>query len=633
MTCGKRPFSRNKKGAFCQKVFHIRDSMCLAALRHSLSKTETYHTQDMMKFPSIVTLATLMALVVSRAFSSTEQEDWQLRRRALDKSREVRVSGSFECLLLEGDSLYPAGSEQADEAKWFCQDENLLIYAIEGRGPTFFKNNNVISGRSTMWVSKAEKIRNSPSGDRIKIASNSQSRISGFDGLRQAYGNGINSLLVIRGISSDGAPQSTAAGLADDIFGVKGGGSDPVNLVTQYNACSNGRLQYEPAAGNTNITNGVAEVTITYGVNGTNRITAHNYFVEEAAKVVGSLDQWTQVMVVMQETVVWEGTAAYAYLNHWLSVYRNAFASLLMVQMHELGHNLGMRHSGEGNETYSDHTCMMGNPEYRDDAPLQCFNGAKSWFLGWYADRHITLNTAISSWQGLVVGIDDYAKGQTTGGEHYVVVKIDDTTSSTDLYMMYNKQEGVNSGVMKYPNKVTIVSAVNGVSSDQSWLVANLNSGQEYRKSSFSGQNAELVVKVCDMVAGTPDYARVLVYLDHGNGTLSCATPATPGPTPAPVTPTPAPVTPTPAPVTPTPVLQHRHLSRQRRHQSLQHRLLSLQRRHQSLQRRHQSLQHRLLSRQRQHQSLQHRHLSRQRRHQSLQHRLLSRRLLSRYPC
>lgn len=48
------------------------------------------------------------------------------------KSHEVLESGSFECLLLQKDLLYPEGVlELTDEPKWSCQDKNL-IYNIDG---------------------------------------------------------------------------------------------------------------------------------------------------------------------------------------------------------------------------------------------------------------------------------------------------------------------------------------------------------------------------------------------------------------------------------------------------------------------------------------------------------------------
>jgi hypothetical protein len=40
-----------------------------------------------------------------------------------------------------------------------------------------------------------------------------------------------------------------------------------------------------------------------------------------------------------------------------------------------------------------------------------CFNGAKSWQLGWYSSKHAELlnfNTPGKSWSGQLVGIADY---------------------------------------------------------------------------------------------------------------------------------------------------------------------------------------------------------------------------------
>lgn len=398
----------------------------------------------------------------------------------------------------------------------------------------------------------ADKVCNYHAGDRIKIAADSEVLIFETDKCCLALPqNGTNSLLIIQGISLDRAPTKTAAQLADDIFGVKVSGTDPVNLMMQYNACSNGVLQYNPATGN-NITKGVAEVFINYNLNGMDHDTAHNYFVAAAPSVIGPLSQWMQVMIIMQPTVNLTGAAAYAWINHWLSVYKDTYSSQVMVQMHELGHNLGMYHSGQGTATYLDHSCMIGNPQYAVEAPIQCFNGAKSWFLGWYTDHHLTITPTNYSWNLSVAGIDDYVQGQTQQGVHYVIVKIDNPTSTTDLYIMYNKKEGVNTGMVKFPNLVTIVSAVNDITFDQSWLVATLNATQKYRATNFSGQSQDLVIEVGSMVAGTPDYANILVYME--NATLAPTPAPTPAPMPIPTTeaPTPDPtVAPTPAPTSP----------------------------------------------------------------------------------
>lgn len=144
---------------------------------------------------------------------------------------------------------------------------------------------------------------------------------------------------------------------------------------------------------------------------------------------------------------------------------------------------------------------------------------AKSWFLGWYSNRHATINpTSSSYWHGKLVGVDDHVKGQTKKGEHHVVAKI-----GTNLFLMYNRKEGVNSEVVGDPDKVTVVEQEG--EQQQSWKLAALDTDQVYRKNNWKGTTA-LVVKVCERKSGKPDYARVLVYTEEGK-IPTCSDPLT----------------------------------------------------------------------------------------------------------
>lgn len=62
------------------------------------------------------------------------------------------------------------------------------------------------------------------------------------------------------------------------------------------------------------------------------------------------------------------GWAAFAGINSWYSFYQGTNYYKSAVQMHELGHNFNMAHSGGLNgQTYTDHTGAMGNPLYSDE--------------------------------------------------------------------------------------------------------------------------------------------------------------------------------------------------------------------------------------------------------------------------
>lgn len=188
--------------------------------------------------------------------------------------------------------------------------------------------------------------------------------------------------------------------------------------------------------------------------------------------------------------------------------------------MFEIGHNLNNYHSGEGTEEYGDGTCMMGSHIYEDDRPQMCFNGAKSWWFGWYSDRHVSINPAASSWQGKLVGVDDYVSKKITADDQHVIARIE-MQSSPDLYLMYNQKKGVNSEVQEMPDTVTVVEQDGEVAT--SWLLAGVTErSQPFRYLRWNGGSDDLVIRVCRRVKGSVDYAEVLVFLDNENNKLFC---------------------------------------------------------------------------------------------------------------
>ena len=86
--------------------------------------------------------------------------------------------------------------------------------------------------------------------------------------------------------------------------------------------------------------------------------------------------------------------------------------------------NLGLTHSGYNGASYKDHSDSMGNPSYGDDGPEVCFNGAKSWELGWYEADSEMVDLSLGSVSVDLVGVGDWADGLYTSGEHKVVLEI-----------------------------------------------------------------------------------------------------------------------------------------------------------------------------------------------------------------
>ena len=83
----------------------------------------------------------------------------------------------------------------------------------------------------------------------------------------------------------------------------------------------------------------------------------------------------------------------------------------------------------------------MGFGIERDDEAF-CFNGAMSWQMGWYASKsRVVEPSAGGCFEGNVHGISDFGNAASST----VILKINDL-SSTDYYVAFNCQSGINSG-------------------------------------------------------------------------------------------------------------------------------------------------------------------------------------------
>lgn len=357
---------------------------------------------------------------------------------------------------------------------------------------------------------------------------------------------GNKEVLVVR----EARTESTAFEISDEIFGTNG---DTVNLAKQYSACSYGQLTFSPVVGD-KVTGGV----LTVSIETTNNVIVGNSdgVIREKMKTAardelngGYLGADYVMLCIPPGT---DGNwIAYAYINYWLSVYNNKWCNFPSGQMHELGHNFGMAHAGEGGGPYADQSGMMGY-SYDDDTTNMCFNGPKTYQLGWFSNYHVDISGSNTfSQQVDLVGFVE--RDSIQNQEEKMIIRITPTIGGDDYYIHFNRDSGFNDGTKEGQNQVLVAKRGSGLDYKQSWLMAKLNANGQYVVSGFNGNGFDLIITVGTIDLNiSPSKAAVTVEVIAPTPAPISLTPAPVAPTPAPVAPTPAPVDPTLAPISPT---------------------------------------------------------------------------------
>ena len=170
-----------------------------------------------------------------------------------------------------------------------------------------------------------------------------------------------------------------------------------------------------------------------------------------------------------------------------------------------------------------------------------CFNGPKSWQLGWYSDYHVDLSTNNYNWSGDLVG---FAEKSATAASYKMIIRIRNDFANTDTYVHFNRKIGFNSETLEGGNQVLVGYRKSGVGYGSSTLAAKLNANGVYTINNIGGTQGSVRITVNSInTSSTPARANISIQL-VGQPTLA----PTPTPTPVPTTAAPTP-TPTPAPV------------------------------------------------------------------------------------
>jgi len=336
---------------------------------------------------------------------------------------------------------------------------------------------------------------------------------------------GTRTVLVVRVKANDATTSAAEDDLAREVFGItdSNGNSASVNLSNTFAQCSYNKLTFEPSSdsdGRGN--NGVYTVSINDDIVGQRNVDVRNVVLDQLRSDFGSNDLnalYDHIMVCMPHgTLSKSGQtdstdwAASATINGYVSFYNDNWCMSTSAQMHEIGHNLGLKHSNESGSTYEDNSGMMGHSYFDSNSPLMCFNTAKNWQLGWYQDRHTTVQPLHDEfWQGRLIGYVDYMNHSAPSSDS-VIVKVEGHI--VDYFIGFNVRSGMNKQNQEIEalNKITVhsVSTLGGKSS----LVAKLSAGETFEIANFAGGLHSAMIQVENINLGVnPPVAHVSVNI------------------------------------------------------------------------------------------------------------------------
>jgi len=266
---------------------------------------------------------------------------------------------------------------------------------------------------------------------------------------------------------------------------------DVVCLKNQYAGCSHNAINIVAAQNPTDsgtAVNGVVDIQIDAKISEGSDVMENEATKAAKATFGGNLNDFDLVMYCQPQT----GTnwIAYAYLNSYRSFYNNEWCKSVSVHMHEVGHNLGLHHSGIlGGSEYADKTGMMGFSYLEDDGPKMCFNAAKSYQLGWYPDAMEAVDPRSlpgGSQSFTLNGVEDYETGN--GLVSLRLLYTGATKGGKDYYVGYNRATAGNINELSQAeqNKVllyqkdSLYNQGDGQSTGISWRMASLDVGESH---------------------------------------------------------------------------------------------------------------------------------------------------------
>lgn len=320
--------------------------------------------------------------------------------------------------------------------------------------------------------------------------------------IKAVRGRGSVDIAVVLVSTLDSSPSFSADDVKDVLFN-----KDRVNMMTQYDACSFGKLKFRLAPA------GVISVTVNQPASdfdsGLSLVTAAQVELERTSPfTMAQLGE--KVLVCLPPNVGSRPWVASAGVGHWRAQFNDEWCLSLSATMHEIGHLLGLTHANQDGKKYGDATGYMAAGYRSQNQPRRCFNGIKSWELGWYTSRHHWIDPLVTGDQIIKLApIVDFDK---TTADEAVIISIRD-----EYYVTFNRAKGINIGSGSRRNQVVITTTGDGGSES----LVGLDVGGVFEVKDFMGTGQTLLVAVCEFQRGrrrAPDI--VLVSVGIGSSSL-----------------------------------------------------------------------------------------------------------------
>jgi hypothetical protein len=154
-----------------------------------------------------------------------------------------------------------------------------------------------------------------------------------------------------------------------------------------------------------------------------------------------------------------------------------------------------------------------------------CFNGAKTYQLGWYSQFHVELPSNGSfNWNGNLVG---FAEKSSASSSDRMIIRI--AAQSMDIFIHFNRRIGMNIGTQEAGDQVMVTTRKTGKRNEESNLVSKMSANALYTITNFNGSHTLLVIRVLSITITTVP-GRANISIRFGSSVR------TPSPTPLPTT-------------------------------------------------------------------------------------------------